>query len=118
MEDFGLLRFLPLAIEDRASVARVLEDADKANGCAFSGLADAAGPMPPELIYGAGVKGVSTGPSHAQVFLEKGSNLLELIIGSVGTIKMHSMYIYFISFVCISYSHYLHRFKNMLGFRR
>ena len=57
VEDFGLLRFLPLAIEDRASVARVLEDVDKANGCAFSGLVAAAGPMPPELIYGAGVKG-------------------------------------------------------------
>lgn len=57
VEDFGLVRFLPLAIEDRASVARVLEDVDKANGCAFSGLTSAAEPMPPELIYGAGVKG-------------------------------------------------------------
>ena len=57
VEDFGLVRFLPLAIEDRASVARVLEDVDKANGCAFSGLASPAAPMPPELIYGAGVKG-------------------------------------------------------------
>lgn len=61
VEDFGLLRFLPLAIEDRASVARVLEDVDKANGCAFSGLAATAAPMPPELVYGAGVKGGSQG---------------------------------------------------------
>ena len=52
-----MLRFLPLAIEDRASVARVLEDVDKANGCAFSGLAGTAAPMPPELVYGAGVRG-------------------------------------------------------------
>lgn len=71
MEDFGLLRFLPLAIEDRASVARVLEDVDKANGCAFSGLVDAAEPMPPELIYGAGVKGEITGPfSRLRVLLQ------------------------------------------------
>lgn len=60
VEDFGLVRFLPLAIEDRASVARVLEDVDKANGCAFSGLASPSEPMPPELVYGAGVKGNDT----------------------------------------------------------
>ena len=56
VEDFGLVRFLPLAIEDRDSVARVLADVDRANGCAFSGLAAAAAPLPPELTYGAGLR--------------------------------------------------------------
>ena len=50
------MRFLPLAIEDRDSVARVLADVDRANGCAFSGLAAAAAPLPPELTYGAGLR--------------------------------------------------------------
>ena len=55
-----MIRFLPLAIEDRESVARVLADADRANGCAFSGLAAAAAPLPPELTYGAGLRGAGT----------------------------------------------------------
>ena len=63
MEDFGLIRFLPLAIEDRETVARVLADVDRANGCAFSGLAGAAAPLPPELTYGAGLKG-ALDPDH------------------------------------------------------
>ena len=63
VEDFGLVRFLPLAIEDRDSVARVLADVDRANGCAFSGLAAAAAPLPPELTYGAGLRGALRGRS-------------------------------------------------------
>lgn len=53
IEDFGLVSFQPLAIEDKESVERVLALADKATGYAFAGLAGR-NPYPPEFVYGAG----------------------------------------------------------------
>ena len=68
VEDYGLLRFLPLAIEDREAVARVLAEVDKANGAAFAGLAAAAAPLPPEMTYGAGIKGAHDCDKNTQTF--------------------------------------------------
>ena len=53
IEDFGLVSFQPLAIEEKESVERVLALADKATGYAFAGLAGR-NPYPPEFVYGAG----------------------------------------------------------------
>ena len=53
IEDFGLVSFQPLAIEDKESVERVLALADKATGYVFAGLAGR-NPYPPEFVYGAG----------------------------------------------------------------
>jgi len=39
IEDFGLLAFHPLAIEDRQSVAALAALIDKSNGYVFAGLA-------------------------------------------------------------------------------
>lgn len=39
IEDFGLLSFHPLAIEDRQSVAALVALIDKSNGYVFAGLA-------------------------------------------------------------------------------
>ena len=41
VEDFGLLRFVPLHVEDKHSMAALLRSVDKANGYAFSGRPDA-----------------------------------------------------------------------------
>lgn len=41
VEDFGLLRFLPLHVEDKHSMAALLRHVDKANGHAFTGRPDA-----------------------------------------------------------------------------
>jgi len=63
VEEYGLVGFTPLAIEDKESVAHIINLADKSNGFAFAGLArsasageGAAGP-PPELQYSAGLLG-------------------------------------------------------------
>lgn len=61
VEDFGLLSFLPLAIEDREAVGRVLQEVDKANGYVFSQLGGDS-PYPPEFVYGA-----AAGPSAADL---------------------------------------------------
>lgn len=53
VEDFGLLQFVPLAIEDAVSLGRLVAFCDKANGYAFAGLAKPGG-VAPELQYGAG----------------------------------------------------------------
>ena len=53
IEDFGLIAFQLLAIEDKDSVARVLALADKATGYVFAGLAGR-NPYPAELEYGPG----------------------------------------------------------------
>lgn len=61
IEDYGLVGFVPLAIEDKESVAGIVALVDKANGYAFAGLGNAAnssghhGLIPPELQYSAGV---------------------------------------------------------------
>ncbi len=53
----GLLRFTPLAIEDKDSVAHLLALIDKANGFAFAGLAgrDPYAEAAAEMTYGAGL---------------------------------------------------------------
>lgn len=60
VEDFGLLRFTPLAIEDKASVQHVLSLIDKANGYVFAGLASGHNPYPAEFVYGAGLTASDT----------------------------------------------------------
>ena len=47
VEDFGLLSFHPLAIEDKESVAALVALVDKANGYVFAGLARKGAPAPP-----------------------------------------------------------------------
>ncbi|KAL4423370.1 hypothetical protein ABPG77_004301 [Micractinium sp. CCAP 211/92] len=54
IEDFGLLSFHPLAIEDRDSVRALVALIDKANGYVFAGLTRQGQPAP-ELQYSAGV---------------------------------------------------------------
>lgn len=41
VEDFGLLRFTPLHVEDKHSMAALLRHIDNANGHAFTGRPDA-----------------------------------------------------------------------------
>lgn len=60
VEDFGLLHFTPLAIEDKASVQHVLALIDKANGHVFAGLASGHNPYPAEFVYGAGLTDADT----------------------------------------------------------
>jgi GPN-loop GTPase len=38
IEDFGLISFIPMAVEDKECMAFVLQDVDKANGYIFGGL--------------------------------------------------------------------------------
>ncbi len=58
IEDYGLVNYTPLAIEDKESVQRVLALVDKATGYVFTGLAQ--GLYPPEFLYGAGVTDEAT----------------------------------------------------------
>ena len=53
IEDFGLVSFQPLSIEDKDSVEKVLVLVDKATGFVFAGL-DGRNPYPPENVYEAG----------------------------------------------------------------
>lgn len=53
IEDYGLVNYTPLAIEDKDSVQRVLALVDKATGYVFTGLSGKS-PYPPEFVYGAG----------------------------------------------------------------
>ena len=53
IEDFGLVSYTPLAIEDKESVQRLVSLIDKATGYVFAGLAGHS-PYPPEFVYGAG----------------------------------------------------------------
>ena len=61
VEDYSLIGFAPLAIEDKESVANIVALTDKANGFAFAGLARTAtgeaASVPPELQYSAGLIG-------------------------------------------------------------
>ena len=61
VEDYGLLNFTPLAIEDKESVQHVLSLIDKANGHVFAGLASGQSPYPAEFVYGAGLTAADTG---------------------------------------------------------
>ena len=58
VEDFSLVHFTPLAVEDKESMRRVLALIDKATGYVFTGLAK--GLYPPEFLYGAGVTDEAT----------------------------------------------------------
>lgn len=60
VEDFGLLQFTPLAVEEKESVQHVLSLIDKANGHVFAGLASGKNPYPPEFVYGAGLTAADT----------------------------------------------------------
>lgn len=60
VEDYGLLSFTPLAIEDKESVQHVLSLIDKANGHVFAGLASGKNPYPAEFVYGAGLTAADT----------------------------------------------------------
>ena len=54
VEDFGLVQFTPLAVEDAESMAALVALVDKANGFVFAGLGQP-GAAAPELQYSAGV---------------------------------------------------------------
>ncbi|GAX82581.1 hypothetical protein CEUSTIGMA_g10007.t1 [Chlamydomonas eustigma] len=56
VEDFGLVKYVPLAIQDKESLAFILGLSDKANGYVFAKLAEGS-PVPPEYLYGSTVKG-------------------------------------------------------------
>lgn len=57
VEDYGLVRYVPLAIQDRESLEHVLGLSDKANGYVFARLAnDNPVVPPPELMYGTSAK--------------------------------------------------------------
>ena len=60
VEDYGMVKYVPLAIQDPESLAHILGLADKANGYVFARLAEDS-QVPPEMMYGASVK-VSSGP--------------------------------------------------------
>ncbi len=47
-----MVKFIPLHVEDKESMQRVLAVIDKATGYVFTGLAG--GMYPPEFLYGAG----------------------------------------------------------------
>lgn len=47
-----MVKFIPLHVEDKDSMQRVLAVIDKATGYVFTGLAG--GIYPPEFLYGAG----------------------------------------------------------------
>lgn len=53
VEDYSMVQFVPLAIEDKEMMARLLALIDKATGYVFTGLAGDV--YPPEFLYGAGV---------------------------------------------------------------
>lgn len=53
IEDYGLVSYTLLAIEDKDSVQRLVALIDKATGYVFTGLRDFT-PYPPEFVYGAG----------------------------------------------------------------
>ncbi|KAK9828826.1 hypothetical protein WJX72_002276 [[Myrmecia] bisecta] len=54
VEDFALLHFVPLAIEDTDSVKNVVALVDKSNGYVFSNMPSGDSPYPPEFLFGAG----------------------------------------------------------------
>jgi hypothetical protein len=49
VEDFGLLRFMPLHVEDKHAMAALLRNIDKANGYAFTGRPDAQAILPDSI---------------------------------------------------------------------
>ncbi|MEW5315685.1 MAG: hypothetical protein WDW38_007095 [Sanguina aurantia] len=51
VEDFGLVSFVPLAIQDKDSIQRLLVLVDKANGHVYAAMAGHS-PYPAELLYG------------------------------------------------------------------
>ena len=53
VEDYSMVKFTLLNVEDKDSMRRVLALVDKATGYVFTGLAG--GLYPPEFLYGAGV---------------------------------------------------------------
>ena len=53
-----MVKFIPLHVEDKESMQRVLAVIDKATGYVFTGLAG--GMYPPEFLYGAGADGDET----------------------------------------------------------
>ena len=64
MEEFGLVQFMPLAIEDKDSVQAVIAAVDKATGFVFKGLAKH-DPYP-EIAYTATAQ-----PMHMPSYLER-----------------------------------------------
>lgn len=63
VDDFGLLRFVPLAIEDKHAVRALLRHIDKANGYAFTGRPDTEGGWPSDLAP------VAAAPDYAETDL-------------------------------------------------
>lgn len=61
VEDYSMVKFIPLFVEDKDSMQRLLALIDKATGYVFTGLAG--GAYPPEFLYGAGVTDNATSAS-------------------------------------------------------
>eukprot|EP00878_Enallax_costatus_P013672 GHUV01014296.1.p1 GENE.GHUV01014296.1~~GHUV01014296.1.p1 ORF type:complete len:362 (+),score=111.59 GHUV01014296.1:348-1433(+) len=54
VQDYGLVAFTPLAIQNQQAVKRLLNQIDKANGAAYASLDKPPVPVPPELLAAAG----------------------------------------------------------------
>ncbi|KAG2435326.1 hypothetical protein HXX76_007401 [Chlamydomonas incerta] len=57
VEEYGLVTFVPLAIQERESLAKLVIAADKANGYCFATLRGHT-PYPPEILYGSAASGL------------------------------------------------------------
>lgn len=73
VQDYGLVKYVPLAIQDRASLEHILGLSDKANGYVFARLAQG-NEVPPEMLYGSSVQVMTE---------EKACHLLEARLLSV-----------------------------------
>ena len=85
IEDFALVHFLPLAIEEKQSVERVVSEIDKATGYVFSGLAQT-GHYPPELLYGAAAQDLRSSnvtPDFQERFVSRTDQHVQAVSGHV-----------------------------------
>ncbi|KAG2446787.1 hypothetical protein HYH02_008347 [Chlamydomonas schloesseri] len=57
VEEYGLVTFVPFAIQERESLAKMVIAADKANGYCFATLRGHT-PYPPEILYGSATTGL------------------------------------------------------------
>jgi hypothetical protein len=55
IEDYGLVSYTPLAIEDKHSMQGLVALVDKATGYVYTGAAGRRSPFPPEPVYSAGL---------------------------------------------------------------
>ncbi|GLC33726.1 hypothetical protein PLESTB_000109000 [Pleodorina starrii] len=58
IEEYGLVSFIPFAVQDKASLQHLMVAADKANGYCFATLRGHT-PYPPEMLYGSAGTGLA-----------------------------------------------------------